>query len=153
MRALSRCLGAIVAFFVCLPAVAAAEGAFPKTMVGFQGPSDRLWAGAVELPACPRPRPRRLSLIAPRHRLALQERRGEVVAEFAGSGPVATTTLVQARQCAARAGEEATPLLLLTGGAPGFSKFQTAFASCMAKADQPAAVGSMTLWVDNDCNW
>ena len=153
MRAVALGGGAIFAAFVALPAVAVAEGACPKTMVGFLGPSDRLWEGAVELPACARPRPRLISLITPRARVARQERRGEVIAEFSGSGPVDVGTLAQARQCAASAGQEATPRLLLTGGATGFSKFQSAFASCMAKADQPAAVGSMTLWVDNHCNW
>lgn len=151
MRALALAAGATAAFFLALPAMAAAEGAFPKTMVGFLGPSDRLWEGRVALPACAKPRPR---LFAPRSRApAVQERRGEVIAEFAGASPVGADTLSQARQCAARAGEEATPLMLLAGGAPGFSKFQTAFASCMAQADQPQAVGSMTLWVDSHCNW
>jgi hypothetical protein len=153
MRTLSLVGGTIVAAVVWLPASAGAEGGFPKTRVGFQGPADRLWEGSVALPACTRERSRLMAMIAPRGRLARQERRGEVIAEFVGPPPIAAATVAQARQCAASAGDEATAPVLLTGGAQGFTRFQSAFSVCMAKADQPQAVGSMTLWVDNRCNW
>lgn len=153
MRILSLLGGAIVGAVVWLPAAAGAEGGFSRAQVGFRGPADRLWEGSVDLPACVQKQPRLLAIVAPRHRLARQERRGEVIAEFAGPAPVAASTVAQARQCAARAGDAATAPALLAGGAQGFTTFQSAFSACMAKADQPLAVGSMTLWVDSRCNW
>lgn len=152
MRTLSVAGGAVIVA-LCLPAAAGAEGAFPKTRVGFMGPADRLWEGSVELAPCARGRPPILRLLLPPRPVARQVRRGEVIAEFSGAAPIAPSTVAQARQCAASAGAAATAPVLLTGGAPGFSKFQSEFSACMTRADAAQAVGSMTLWVDNRCNW
>lgn len=141
------CAAAVAACVGALPSVAGAEDAFPRSSVGFLGPADQVWQGSARLPACAP----RASALAPRNRAPDPQSRGEVIAEF--SSPITPTALSQARRCAASAGDEATSLLMLTGGAPAFSRFRSAFAACMAKSDQPTAVGSMTLWVDHACNW
>lgn len=126
----------------------------PKANVGFAGPADSLWAGSLTTEQCVTPRRRRLlTFFQPKQRYAVAESRGELVGEFRASAPLPASLVATARSCAASAGETATTRLLLTGGAPGFSRFQTAFAACMTQHDAAQAVGSMTLWIDNRCNW
>jgi hypothetical protein len=128
----------------------------PKTEVGFIRTADRLWAGSMSsLEACVRPRARRrlITLFLPRQHYAVQERRGELIGEFLTPPPVAPAVFDRARACAAAAGSAATTPVMLTGGAPGMAKFQTAFSSCMAEHQAAQYVGSMTLWIDNQCIW
>lgn len=145
---------------MALAAATAAEAAdstyqpTPKVNVGFAGPADSLWSGSLTTERCVTPRRRRLlTFFEPRQRYALAESRGELVGEFRAAGPLPASLVATARSCAAAAGETATTRLMLTGGAPGFSRFQTAFAACMTQHDAAQAVGSMTLWIDNRCNW
>ncbi|HEY8572810.1 hypothetical protein [Phenylobacterium sp.] len=153
MRGQSLVCGAAVAIVLGLPAAAGAEGVFPRTSVAFQGPAEQLWTGQAEAPRCTRPAPRQIALTpSPTRRLPMPELRGELIAEFAGKGPVPPAALAQARSCAATA-EAATTAPVMLASAQGFSKFQTAFAQCMDKAQAGRAVGSMTLWVDAHCNW
>ncbi|WP_334165054.1 hypothetical protein [Phenylobacterium sp.] len=125
-----------------------------KTSVGFAGPAGSLWSGSLTSEQCVTPRRRRLlTFFEPRQRYALAESRGELIGEFRASTPLPASIVTTARACATVAGETATTRLMLTGGAPGFSRFQTAFAACMSQHDAAQAVGSMTLWIDNRCNW
>lgn len=138
-------------------AAEAADAAYQpiaRVNVGFSGPADSLWSGSLTTEQCVTPQRRRLlSIFQPRQRYALAESRGELVGEFRTGGPLPAQLVATARSCAVTAGEAATTRLLLTGGAPGFSRFQTAFAACMTQHDAAQAVGSMTLWIDNRCNW
>lgn len=145
---------------MALAAATAAEAAeatyqpTPKVNVGFAGPADSLWSGSLTTDQCVTPQRRRLlSVFQPRQRYAVAESRGELVGEFRTAAPLRAELVATARSCAVTAGETATTRLLLTGGAPGFSRFQTAFAACMTQHDAAQAVGSMTLWIDNRCNW
>ncbi|HEY8616037.1 hypothetical protein [Phenylobacterium sp.] len=125
----------------------------PRVEVGFHGAADRLWTGSMITEQCVSPRRRRaLSLLLPRQRYAVEERRGELIGEFLSPAP-APHLVATARSCAAAAGETATTPVMLGGGAAGFSRFRTAFADCMHQRQAADAVGSITLWIDNHCNW
>ncbi|WP_395671638.1 hypothetical protein [Phenylobacterium sp.] len=158
----SRLLGlAALAAAAGVAGVAHAAGAFapapvPKTEVGFIRTADRLWAGSMStLEACvrSRARPRLVALFLPRQPHALRERRGELIGEFLTPAPVAPAVFDRARSCATLAGAAATTPAMLAGGAPGLAKFQAAFSTCMAEHQASQYVGSMTLWIDNQCVW
>ncbi|MCR5879423.1 hypothetical protein [Phenylobacterium sp. J367] len=131
----------------------AVAGARATASVGFEGPSDRLWTGVSTNEECVGPRRRRLlSLFQPAQRYAVAERRGELIGEFLTPTP-APQVVAAARSCAAAAGDNATARIMLAGGPTGLVRFQRAFSACMTQHDAGQAVGSLTLWVDNHCNW
>ncbi|WP_374473119.1 hypothetical protein [Phenylobacterium sp.] len=155
MRFWSFGVGAVMAL-AAAGAAEAADAPFqprPKTEVGFKGAVDRLWSGSVVTEQCVTSRRRRLaSLFQPKLRMAAYERRGELIGEFASPAP-APHVVETARRCAAAAGETTTTRTLLAGGPAGFSTFQTAFSACMTERQAGQAVGAMTLWIDNRCDW
>jgi hypothetical protein len=154
LRALS--LGAVLGTMAFAGAAAAADAPLvprPNAEVGFVGMTDRLWAGSSTSEQCVGPRRRRaLPFLQPRQNFAVAERRGELIGEFLDPAP-APHVVATARSCAAVAGDAPTTRILLAGGAAGLTRFQRAFAACMVQHEAGRAVGSMTLWIDNHCNW
>ena len=148
-------LAALSGFAVASPALAEADEATARTSVGFVHTADRFWSGRVDLPPCARPdvRRNRFALATPRFRAATQERRGELIGEILGPPPLVRLVAAKARDCAATAGEAAPAPGLLAQGPPGLSQFQSDFAACMAREDAARHLGSLTLWIDNHCNW
>ena len=155
MRIWALAIGAALAVTCAAPAAAQGAAAIAKSSVGFLGPSESLWTGGLALPACPRPGPRGAvtAVALPGYRTAFQERHGELVAEFTGARSVPPAAVATARGCAARVGDAAHARGLLTEGPAGFAAFQAAFDACMVEADADPRVGSMTLWIDTQCNW
>jgi hypothetical protein len=143
-------LAALLGFVMVSPAAAELRWPLPKASIGFLRPADSFWTGAVELAPCARPdiRRTRFAVVTPRFHAASQERRGELVGEILAPPARVQQVAAKARDCASATGEAP---VLLTGGAPAFAQFRTAFRACMA--DEDAALGSMTLWIDNHCNW
>jgi hypothetical protein len=145
-------LAALSGWAVASCAQAETYESVPKASIGFIRTADRFWSGAVPLAPCARPNVRRnlFALATPRFLTASQERRGELIGEILSPPPLARLVAAKARDCASSAGE---PPVLLTQGAPAFSRFRNAFSACMAEQDAAQYVGSMTLWIDNHCNW
>ncbi|MET0274729.1 MAG: hypothetical protein ABW360_17215 [Phenylobacterium sp.] len=145
-------IAALLGWVVATSARAETYESAPKTSVGFIRTADRFWSGAVELAPCARPdvRRHRFALITPRFLTASQERRGELIGEILSPPPLARLVAAKARDCASAAGESP---VLLTQGPAAFSRFRGAFSACMAEQDAAQYVGSMTLWIDNHCNW
>ena len=80
-----------------------------------------------------------------------EERR--MIGELRASPAQAPAILTSARACALEAGTATTVPAMLTRSREGWSTFQTAFATCMTKQGTAKSVGSMTLWIDQRCNW
>lgn len=118
-------------------------------------PSDRLWTAALPAQGCS------ARAIAPTGELALAspvrlaafERRGELIAELRTTQVLSLAALTTARMCAARAAHTATAPAMLTAAVETWSTFQGALARCLHSEGASSSVGSMTLWVDNRCNW
>ena len=116
--------------------------------------ADRLWAGDMPLEACDQDLILRRADFSPMAaaRMATLERRGELIGELRVSAAHAPAILTSARACALEAGTATTVPAMLTRS-DGWSTFQTAFATCMTKQGTAKGVGSMTLWIDQRCNW
>jgi hypothetical protein len=151
----SRLVLALSGLALASPALAETYSTIPKSSVGFIHTADRFWSGRLELAPCARPNVRRngLALATPRLRAATRESRGELIGEILSPPPMASLVAAKARDCASAAGEAAPAPVLLAQGAAGFSQFHAAFSACMVREDAAQYVGSMTLWIDSDCNW
>jgi hypothetical protein len=155
MRSSSLALAALSGLAIASPALTETYSTVSKASVGFIRTADRFWSGRLELAPCARPNVRRngLALATPRFHAATRERRGELIGEILSPPLMAPLVTAKARDCAANAGETAPAPVLLAEGAAGFSQFHSAFSACMVREDAAQYVGSMTLWIDNDCNW
>jgi hypothetical protein len=153
----SRCIGlGLAAALLCAaPAAAQANEQAERASIGFWGPADTFWRDAVELPPCSRADVRRNSLTVstPRYRVASQERHAELLGEIVGPPRLVQLVIAQARSCVAAPGVSDTAPGLIANGAAGFSRFHSAFSACMAREGAAQHIGSMTLWIDNHCNW
>ncbi|WP_411288622.1 hypothetical protein [Phenylobacterium sp.] len=156
MRILGLALAAAVAL-VSAPFASAqpyAGMAQARTAI-FWHDADRLWSGGMPLEACDQDIILRRADFTPMAaaRMATLERRGELIGELRASNAQAPAILTSARACALEAGTATTVPVMLTRGREGWSTFQTAFATCMTKQGTAKSVGSMTLWIDQRCNW
>ena len=138
-----------------LCAAPVAAQARERASIGFWGPADTFWRGGAELPPCSRADVRRhaFSVATPRFRAASQERHAELLGEILSPPPMVQLVVAKARACVATPGVSETVSVLLADGGSGFNRFQSAFSACMAGQGAAQYVGSMTLWIDNHCNW
>lgn len=120
----------------------------------FWAPADRLWSGGIAPQTCERNgRHRSLVGAAPRLQAAVYEQRGELIGEIRSEPAQAPKVLAQARSCATEADSATTTEALLRDAGRNWSTFSAAFASCLARNNASQYVGSMTLWIDERCDW
>jgi hypothetical protein len=117
----------------------------------FWSPADRLWAGAVTPGACS-VAGKRAAAIA-HTPVAAYEQRGELIGEIRSSPAKAPEVLAQAKSCAVEADSATTTRALVTAADANWGTFRTAFSACMTRNHEAEYVGSMTLWIDQRCNW
>jgi hypothetical protein len=144
---------------VCIAAPAALASPAPgwsgseRNLAGFYN-AGALWEGAVELAPCARGplRTVRFAQATPAFRMASQHRYGRLIGEIKASGAAGPQALAKARDCASAAGAgSALPVMAAQRGRE-FAKFRTAFSRCMT-GDAATYVGSLTLWIDERCDW
>lgn len=149
-----------VALAACLALVAASGQARADV---YQGPeayrtmvfwyqADRFWTGGLAPQGCTAAGSR-APLAASRVRTAVLQQRGELIGEIRALPAQAPAVIAQAHSCAAEADSATTTQDLLTHAQRNWGVFQTAFSMCMARNKQAQYVGSMTLWIDQRCDW
>jgi hypothetical protein len=117
----------------------------------FWNPADRLWSGAVTPGACMTSGKR---VAAAAHTpVAAYEQRGELIGEIRSTPAKAPEVLAQAKSCAAEADSATTTRGIVTAAEANWGTFRSAFSACMSRNHQAEYVGSMTLWIDQRCNW
>jgi hypothetical protein len=119
----------------------------------FWSPADRLWTGGVPVQACLRSGRKAAFNAAPRIQAAVYEQRGELIGEIRAEPTVAVKVVAQARSCATEADSATTTLALLTDADRNWGVFRQAFAVCLSRNNTAQYVGSLTLWIDQACNW
>jgi hypothetical protein len=105
----------------------------------FWSPADRLWAGAVTPGAC----------LVSGKRGAFAQRTPIAAYEQSGEPQV----IAQAKSCAVEADSATTTRALVTAAEANWGTFRSAFSACMSRNHEAQYVGSMTLWIDQRCNW
>ena len=140
---------------------ASATGAAAQTYQGsaayrtavFWRPADRFWTGGVAPQACLRSGRKVTASGSPRMQAAAFEQRGELIGEIRSAPALAPQVLAQAHSCATEADSATTSYALLTDAERNWGVFHSAFSSCMVRSHTDQYVGSMTLWIDQACNW
>jgi hypothetical protein len=66
---------------------------------------------------------------------------------------MAPLVIAQARSCAVEADSVTTTRGLLTQADRNWGLFRAAFSACLARNNTAQYVGSMTLWIDQRCDW
>lgn len=129
------------------------EGARAYRMAVFWSPADRFWSGGVEPEQCLRNGRTAAFSVARRLPAAVYERRGELIGEIRATPTMAPRVVAQAHSCATEADSATTTVALLTDAERNWGVFRTAFSVCMSRNNAAQYVGSMTLWIDQACNW
>ena len=119
----------------------------------FWSPADRFWTGGVAAQACLRSGRKVAYSAVPRAQEAAFEQRGELIGEIRAAPAIAPKVVAQAHSCANEADSATTTYALLTDAERNWGVFHKAFSSCMARNNTAQYVGSMTLWIDQACNW
>jgi hypothetical protein len=119
----------------------------------FWSPADRLWTGGVAAQSCLRSGRKAAFSAAPRVQAAVYEQRGELIGEIRAEPTVAAKVVAQARSCATEADSATTTLALLTDADRNWGVFRQAFSVCLSRNNTAQYVGSLTLWIDQACNW
>jgi hypothetical protein len=120
----------------------------------FWSPADRFWSGGVAPQACLRTGRKAAALsAAPRLQAAAYEQRGELIGEIRAAPAIAPRVVAQAHSCATEADSATTTYALLTDADRNWGVFRSAFSTCMRRNNTAQYVGSMTLWIDQACNW
>ena len=129
------------------------QGAHAYRTAVFWSPADRFWTGGVEPEQCLKNGKRAAFSAAPRLQAAVYERRGELIGEIRATPVLAPHVIAQARSCATEADSATTTYALLTDADRNWGVFRNAFSVCMTRNNTAQYVGSMTLWIDQACNW
>lgn len=129
------------------------EGPAAYRTAVFWSPADRLWTGGVAAQSCLRSGRKVALSAAPRVQAAVYEQRGELIGEIRAEPIVAAKVVAQARSCATEADSATTTLALLTDADRNWGVFRQAFSVCLSRNNTAQYVGSMTLWIDQACNW
>jgi hypothetical protein len=66
---------------------------------------------------------------------------------------MAPKVVAQARSCATEADSATTTYALLSDAERNWGVFRSAFSACLTRNNTAQYVGSMTLWIDQACNW
>ena len=119
----------------------------------FWSPADRIWTGGVAPESCLRSGRKAALSAAPRLQAAVYEQRGELIGEIRSEPAMAPRVIAQAHSCATEADSATTTYALLTDAQRNWGVFHSAFSSCMVRNHSDRYVGSMTLWIDQACNW
>ncbi|THD80622.1 MAG: hypothetical protein E7812_07790 [Phenylobacterium sp.] len=119
----------------------------------FWSPAERLWSGGVSPGACLRSGRRTPHPVTPRLQAASYEQDGELIGEIRSAPAMVPVVVAQARSCAVEADSATTTYALLTDAERNWGVFHNAFATCMSRNHTAQYVGSMTLWIDQRCNW
>lgn len=127
------------------------EGPAAYRTVVFWNPADRFWTGGLPPEACSAAG--RQASPTTRVRTAIYRRRGELIGEIRAEPARAPTVIAQAHSCASEADSATTTYALLTDADRNWGVFQSAFSMCMTRNNQAQYVGSMTLWIDQSCDW
>ena len=117
----------------------------------FWNPADRFWTGGLAPDGCSAAG-RRAAPIA-RVRRAVYQQRGELIGEIRAEPARVPAVVAQAHSCAREADSATTTYALLTDADRNWGVFQKAFSMCMTRNNQAQYVGSMTLWIDQSCDW
>ena len=128
------------------------EGPTAYRTAVFWSPADRLWSGAVAPQACLRSG-RHVAQSPARVPAAAFEQRGELIGEIRAEPAQAPVVIAQARSCAVEADSATTTRALITEAERNWGLFRNAFSACMTRNNSAQYVGSMTLWIDQRCNW
>ena len=115
--------------------------------------ADRIWSGGVPDKACLASGRTLPFTEAQAVRSAVYSRRGEVIGEFRATAAQTPAVVAQARSCASEADAATTTYALLTEADRSWGVFRQAFAACMSDHQQAQYMGSMTLWIDERCDW
>lgn len=129
------------------------QGARAYRTAVFWSPADRFWTGGVEGAACLRNGRHVAAPAAPRLQAASYQTTGELIGEIRAAPALASKIVAQAHSCATEADSATTTYALLTDAERNWGIFQSAFSVCMARSNTAQYVGSMTLWIDQACNW
>jgi len=129
------------------------EGPAAYRTAVFWSPADRLWSGGVPAQSCLRSGRKAAYSAAPRIQAAVYEQRGELIGEIRAAPSLAAKVVAQARSCANEADSATTTLALLTDADRNWGVFRQAFSVCLSRNNTAQYVGSMTLWIDQACNW
>lgn len=129
------------------------EGASAYRTAVFWSPADRLWTGALAPQTCERSGRHGMLGAAPRLQSAVYEQRGELIGEIRAAPAQAPMVIAQARSCATEADSATTTRGLITEAGRNWATFSTAFHTCLARNNAAQFVGSMTLWIDDQCDW
>ena len=119
----------------------------------FWSPAERLWSGGVPSGACLRSGRRTPHPVTPRLQAASYEQDGELIGEIRSAPAMIPVVVAQARSCAVEADSATTTYALLTDAERNWGVFHNAFATCMSRNHTAQYLGSMTLWIDQRCNW
>ena len=119
----------------------------------FWSPAERIWTGGVAPESCLRSGRKAALSAAPRLQAAAYEQRGELIGEIRSEPAMAPKVIAQAHSCATEADSATTTYALLTDAERNWAVFHNAFSSCMVRNHTDRYVGSMTLWIDQACNW
>jgi hypothetical protein len=129
------------------------QGAAAYRTAVFWSPADRFWSGGIAPQACLRSGRKAAFSAAPRLQAAVYEQRGELIGEIRAAPAMAPRVVAQAHSCANEADSATTTYALLTDADRNWGVFRSAFSTCMARNHTAQYVGSMTLWIDQACNW
>ena len=119
----------------------------------FWSPAERLWTGGVPAGACLRSGRRTAHPVTPHLQAASYEQDGELIGEIRSAPAMVPVVVAQAKSCAVEADSATTTYALLTDAERNWGVFRGAFSTCMARNNTAQYVGSMTLWIDQRCNW
>lgn len=128
------------------------EGPAAYRTAVFWNPADRFWSGGLAPDGCTTAG-RRVPLPAARVRTAIYQQRGELIGEIRAEAARVPAVIAQAHSCATEADSATTTFALLTDADRNWGVFQRAFSTCMSRNNAAQYVGSMTLWIDQRCDW
>jgi hypothetical protein len=129
------------------------EGPAARRAEVFWSPADRFWTGGVAPRSCLRSGRKGPFPSAPRLQAAVYEQRGELIGEVRSTPAMAPKVVAQAQSCANEADSATTTYALLTDAERNWGVFRNAFSACLTRNNTAQYVGSMTLWIDQACNW
>ncbi|MFC3070525.1 hypothetical protein [Phenylobacterium soli] len=128
------------------------EGPSAYRTAVFWNPAERLWTGGLAPDGCTAAG-HRAPMAAAKVRTAVYQQRGELIGEIRALPAQAPLVIAQAHSCATEADSATTTYALLTEADRNWSLFRKAFSACMSRTNQAQYVGSMTLWIDQRCDW
>jgi len=129
------------------------EGAAAYRTAVFWSPADRFWTGGVTSQSCLRSGRKVPARGSAQVQAAAYEQRGELIGEIRSEPAMTSKILAQAHSCATEADSATTTYALLTDADRNWGVFHSAFSTCMVRNHSDKYVGSMTLWIDQACNW